>query len=360
MNRPKSPLSGASPDVPQLWITLAASLFAVAVTGVVAVAGYLPPRIFVAFAVIVAASVAGGFLLNRSGMRMGRPGTPLTVAYLALAALAISYVIYSAEEAQASIVAIYLVAFMFGVLTLDAWPLVGVAAFYWLCFLGAIIARQWLRPGSIDLHRAGFALVVYFMLLAWFTALGIYVGSLRRKLRDATGSMAAAMAELQNLARIDSLTGCYNRRHAMELFALEVKRAQRGRPLSVGLLDLDHFKDINDTYGHQAGDDALRTLAVAVQPLLRATDALARYGGEEFLLLLSQTPGADALGVCERVRKRIEDTRLDFLPKQRRITVSLGMAEHRNGDTLEQTLKRADAALYEAKRSGRNCVVAAP
>jgi diguanylate cyclase (GGDEF)-like protein len=361
MDRLPAPLPPASdePAFGRVALILAGCAFAVALTLVEAFAGYLPMRTALVFCAMVAAILAGSYALMRSGVDLNRSDPNLTVAFLVLAALALAYVMYGADEAPAAIIAIYLVAFMFGVMTLDARRLVAVAVFYWLCFCAIVALRVGLRPESIDPHRAAFGAVVYFMLLAWFTAMGIYVGSLRHKLQTASASMADALAELQDLARVDSLTGCYNRRYAMELLAVEVKRVHRGQPLTLGLLDLDRFKDVNDTHGHQAGDEALAGMARTVQPLLRATDILARYGGEEFLLVLSQTSSSEALLVCERIRKAVEELRLPFLGAGERMTVSIGVAQHRDGDAVEKTLQRADTALYEAKRRGRNCVLPA-
>jgi diguanylate cyclase (GGDEF)-like protein len=145
----------------------------------------------------------------------------------------------------------------------------------------------------------------------------------------------------------------------MELLAVEAKRAARGTVLSVGLLDLDHFKAVNDEFGHPCGDDVLRQFARTTRGMLRGTDFLARYGGEEFLIGLSQTRLAHAALVAERIRRAVEACEFPGLPPGRRVTVSIGVVEHRPPDTIEQTLARVDAALYEAKHQGRNRVVCA-
>jgi diguanylate cyclase (GGDEF)-like protein len=128
----------------------------------------------------------------------------------------------------------------------------------------------------------------------------------------------------------------------------------------VCLADLDDFKEINDRFGHAAGDEALKAFARAVQGGLRATDALARHGGEEFLIVLSQTSAAEAATVAERIRQLVEDLRTAALPREQGITVSIGVAEHRPPEPVGRTIERADAALYRAKEQGRNRVVCAP
>lgn len=345
--------------VERVLLAALASAFAVALVIVIAAAGYLPMWDAQIFGVIVLVLVALGYGLVRSGLNLKFANPNLTVPFMLCAALSISFVAYHADQARGAVFVLYLLAFMFGVMNLRIRSLIGVAIFYWVCILVMIMIRRWLQPELADLRREAFGLVVMFMLYAWFTAMGWYIDNLRGKLRDASEKMATALTDMEKLARIDALTGCYNRRYAMEVLAIESKRVERGAPLSVCLLDVDHFKRINDSYGHQTGDEVLKAMAHAVQPLLRATDMLARYGGEEFLLLLSQTRAAEAMLVCERVRKVVADLQLPVLPDDCRISISIGTAEHKPAIPVAKTLQRADMALYEAKGRGRNCVVSA-
>jgi diguanylate cyclase (GGDEF)-like protein len=166
-----------------------------------------------------------------------------------------------------------------------------------------------------------------------------------------------ALRIINELAIRDELTGTHNRRHLIELVEHEKERSARfGSPFCLCLLDIDYFKLINDTYGHSAGDTALRQFAAAVQCQIRESDAFGRYGGEEFLLMLPETALDEATVLAERVRANTE--RLDFagLPG-RAITVSIGIAEFRPHESVAQTIARADEALYLAKSNGRNRVV---
>ncbi len=158
----------------------------------------------------------------------------------------------------------------------------------------------------------------------------------------------AASAAMEGLARTDPLTGLLNRRGFQEIADREVIRARRtGEPLVVALLDLDHFKRFNDTRGHQAGDDLLAAAARSWTRELREVDVLARWGGEEFVILLPRCPDQVALNVLERVRSGT--------PQEQ--TCSVGYAEWRAGETLDDLTARADVALYEAKEAGRNRVM---
>lgn len=164
-----------------------------------------------------------------------------------------------------------------------------------------------------------------------------------------------------NLARLlttDHLTGVTNRAHFFEVAESEVARAERNsRALSLVMLDADHFKHINDTAGHQAGDEVLKRIADEAKALLRSSDIVARLGGEEFVLLLPSTTAGEAMLVAERLRAAVERALIDTVVGQLNATISLGVASLGNANpTLQTLLAAADHALYDAKQAGRNCV----
>ncbi|MDQ7038401.1 MAG: sensor domain-containing diguanylate cyclase [Aquificota bacterium] len=159
---------------------------------------------------------------------------------------------------------------------------------------------------------------------------------------------------LKELAERDHLTGVYNRRASEGLLNHELEKAKKYRkPLSVIMFDIDHFKKINDTYGHQTGDEVLRRLVNLVRKNLRKTDIIARWGGEEFIVLLPGTDLKNAVELAERLRRVVE--RADF-GKVGRVTVSFGVAGLKEADTVESIISRVDKAVYRAKRKGRNRV----
>lgn len=160
-------------------------------------------------------------------------------------------------------------------------------------------------------------------------------------------------------ASTDALTGCGNRVSMDSTIAREIKLATRNdTPLSIIMLDLDHFKAVNDMYGHQCGDYVLKNIVKETQNKLRETDLVFRYGGEEFLILLHRTDKDGAAIVAEQVRKCIEQLVLDFDKQYLNVTLSLGITSLTKDDTSESMIKRADEALYIAKNSGRNCIKA--
>lgn len=164
--------------------------------------------------------------------------------------------------------------------------------------------------------------------------------------------------QLVEQARTDFITGLSNRRYFFELANREMERSQRfGNPLSLLMFDVDHFKRVNDTYGHEIGDMVLKHIADACRDTLRKIDSAARIGGEEFAVLLPETNGDEALEVAERLRKTIERGHLALGIGKIRSTVSIGISSwHGDHDHFDAMLRRADKAMYRAKGDGRNCV----
>lgn len=206
--------------------------------------------------------------------------------------------------------------------------------------------------------------------LAVLAVLGLVIqartAALRRQRRwleslvdQRTQDLVKANAELERLASFDALTGLYNRRRFEEAATAEIDRARRyGRPFSLLLIDLDHFKQVNDTRGHNAGDAALRQAAQTLLSAVRTTDLVARYGGEELGVLLPETGAEEARQVAERIRHAIGGTPVSHEGDSFIITASLGGAQYAVADDgLARLVGRADAALYRAKQGGRNRVV---
>lgn len=162
--------------------------------------------------------------------------------------------------------------------------------------------------------------------------------------------------ELLRLAATDPLTGAFNRREFTSLAEQESLRSNRyNRPLSILMLDLDHFKRLNDTYGHGAGDKALQRFTTLCCNTLRTMDIFGRWGGEEFVALLPETDAEGAAVIAERLRKIVSQSILVYNDQKISFTVSIGITQYRPGETeIDAPLSRADAAVYDAKKAGRN------
>ena len=161
------------------------------------------------------------------------------------------------------------------------------------------------------------------------------------------------------MATKDVLTNSFNRRHFLNVLNKEIHRADRFvHPLTIILLDFDHLKHINDTFGHLAGDDALKTFADICRKNIREVDLLARFGGDEFVVLLPEADQDQARQIAERMRQELAQSPFEIGAKRILLTVSMGIASLLGDrDTVETLMHRADQALYAAKESGRNCIV---
>jgi two-component system, cell cycle response regulator len=164
--------------------------------------------------------------------------------------------------------------------------------------------------------------------------------------------------EIYRLTTIDGLTQIFNKRYFSEALAREIARATRyRRALSLVMFDLDHFKDVNDTHGHLAGDAVLKTLSMTIKSKIRTEDIFARYGGEEFSIILPEIDGHNAHQFAEKVRRIVETTEFRFEGTKIPVTISMGVATlDAEEPTAASLVKKADENLYQAKAAGRNCV----
>jgi diguanylate cyclase (GGDEF)-like protein len=197
---------------------------------------------------------------------------------------------------------------------------------------------------------------------------GAFGESVRALLEVLASHLAVSLAnagmvkQLEQLATTDGLTGLYNKRTMLELGAQKIEAAQRfGHPLSVLITDIDFFKKVNDTYGHDVGDEVIKGLGRILKETKRATDVVARFGGEEFVVLCDQTDAQGAHLLAERVREVLATTVFPTSIGPLSVTASIGVASWPQGDgSWEALFKAADEALYESKRGGRNRTTMAP
>lgn len=181
---------------------------------------------------------------------------------------------------------------------------------------------------------------------------------LEKEVKERTYELEQANKKLDVISRTDELTQLPNRRDMHKTIEKEVERANRfKKAFSIIFIDIDHFKDVNDTYGHAAGDAVLKSVASTLRSLLRKYDVLARYGGEEFLTLLPETELKDAAHVAERFRKQIENQTIFFGGQEIKVTITLGVAQFDSSQGAEKCIQLADKALYEGKEHGRNKVI---
>lgn len=278
------------------------------------------------------------------------------IAVAILLALVMGY--YLDERARTLTILLLLAACFFGIFKLarrEYLVLTGVAIVGYAVMLRLKYSAG--SPAGQDTSLALLNLSILVMILVWMALLGSYVAGLRIRLASARG-------RLQELASRDELTGLYNRRHLMDTLDQQQERSKRySEPFTLCILDLDHFKLINDQHGHSAGDEVLRGFAERVRSQLRKMDIIGRgevdstfgrYGGEEFLLLLPYAAGSSAASCMARLRKAVADAPFPTSVGNMTVTFSAGVAQHKPGESNASLIARADAALYRAKTSGRD------
>jgi diguanylate cyclase (GGDEF)-like protein len=249
---------------------------------------------------------------------------------------------------------------LFGFLSLTPRQTMGIG-FY--CVAGLLImlfTMGVMSPADFDLRQEAPVIVMAAGVLLLLAFAARKYSLLRQLTAQQKHQLQVKKAELYELATHDALTGLINRSHMQILLEQEVARQRRtGRPFCLALLDIDHFKRVNDAYGHQAGDEVLQGFAQSARTLLRETDVLARWGGEEFLVLLTDANPDQALGGVQRLRQQMASKALAQGVPELRVTFSAGLALHVLKRSTSNTINRADMALYEAKSQGRDCSVVA-
>jgi diguanylate cyclase len=266
--------------------------------------------------------------------------------------------IYLAPEVGLAFCFSFFLVFGFATLRTTAWQ----AATIWTFATIGLVAAILLAGRPIGLPTDSWAERVATLLLLVTSlgrciSMGLFAIAMREALYKRGKELKSAYERIEELAQLDELTGALNRRFVMKELDDELLRCTRSdQPCAVALIDLDWFKKINDTFGHPAGDEALRTFAITIFANIRGIDKFGRYGGEEFLLVMPDTPQDVASRTLNRLRELIAGLDWAAISPNMTVTLSAGVTSVRANDTTDTILSRADRALYHAKERGRNRV----
>ncbi len=300
--------------------------------------------------------------LIRSGLSARWHDPELSLLQIAWGSVAAMACYVAAPEMRASVLQAMCLIQIFGMVKIAPREclLAGAAAI--ACTVAAlpiVVAHENLSGGALQTELIKTALTC--AVLAQLTRMSRQFSVVRQQVAHDQTELTQAVERLREMSIRDPLTGLYNRRHLLERLAREHQRSVHlGRPLCVAMIDLDHFKRINDTHGHGVGDEVLVGFAQALGAVMRESDVTSRWGGEEFLVLLPDTGPGQASAALERLRKHLASRQLAADAPQLRVTLSAGIATYLPGETLEQAIERADRALYAAKSEGRDrCLLAA-
>jgi diguanylate cyclase (GGDEF)-like protein len=324
-------------------------------------AGSIPTTVAPAYVATGLLSVMFYLLLSETGFTERFKDHYFVVPQLCVSAAIMLAFAFLAPEVSGMFLCLLFLVFNFGSLrsTPRQSAIVWTAATLGVAALLLLTDKPIGLPHGNELER--FATMLMFTLtIGRCMFLGLFSSSMRQSLYQSGERLKEAYRRIEELAELDELTGSFNRRCIMRLLDEEVVRSARlNTPCSIALIDLDHFKRINDVYGHPTGDEVLRTFAITVFANIRAVDRFGRYGGEEFLLVLPDTAPESAAQTLDRLRTIIAELDWSAFSPGMRVTMSGGVATLRADEGSDTFLARADGALYAAKARGRNRVTSA-
>ncbi|TVO70727.1 MAG: GGDEF domain-containing protein [Sedimenticola selenatireducens] len=318
--------------------------------------GYLTMEYYLYFIGLMVLINALFFVLFKTGLNLRFSDPSLTSLQIVASTILTVQISYLVTDGRGILLLLYLTSHLFGVFRLSFRQFLLLDAFSIAAYglmLQLLIQN---RPETIDINLEILYWAALIIVLPSFALMGAYLNRLRERLNERNTHLNKALKKIQELAVTDELTGLHNRRSIMSELSKEWERTERsGNHFCIALMDLDLFKEINDTYGHHAGDTVLKRFASLVSKELRSPDSIGRYGGEEFLLIMPNTRIIEAKTVTERIREKVAGYTHDDIDQGLTIHVSIGIAEYQNQSTQE-LLKQADTALYESKNNGRNRV----
>ena len=299
------------------------------------------------------------FLIMRIGwnLRFAQPSLALPQALCAQTLITLAYAVSGpVHPSTLMLLASVLVFGMFEMNTANVWKLMA----YSICSIGLVMA--WSSYNDPFSYQPKLQLI-YFVLtttvLISISSLSLQLRGMRERLKVQKTELEEALKQIRQVATHDELTGLPNRRYLLALLAEHAARRDRGGPdFMVALADLDHFKNVNDTFGHRVGDEALACFAKQARMHLRSTDVVGRWGGEEFLIILPESPPGDPNVGIERLRGALAVTEISRSAPHIRIAFSTGITRFVSGAGVDDVIERADRALYLAKAGGRNQTVA--
>ncbi|MCB2226610.1 MAG: GGDEF domain-containing protein [Desulfarculaceae bacterium] len=316
------------------------------------------------FLILTAVDLTGrlAFLaLVATGLNLRFKEAGLTLPQILWATLCVLAAVYFVEHGRLVLLMFYLQVMLFAAFILRREGFILVTILAVLGYAGVIVALTAYHPQAVNQRLEWLQWLGFLLIMCSLSLVGAQLNKFLRRYHLQNRQLKDAMERIEELAITDELTKLFNRRYVIDILNEQMALAARGvSSFSVCYMDLDHFKVINDTLGHDAGDRVLQKTSELLTASLREVDRVARFGGEEFLAVLINSTVERSHDVAERLRRRIEQEAFPELDGDLRVTISIGVAEYQPNETVDDVLKRADQALYEAKRSGRNRTVSIP
>ncbi|KQC05952.1 MAG: hypothetical protein APR62_08870 [Smithella sp. SDB] len=341
----------------RFFVTFAVYILNISISYFAYLAGIVDLRALYGLGIIVLTINVVLFIVFRSDLNLRMSDPSLTTIQMCAAILVVMYAMYYGYKVQGLLFSMYILILLFGIFRLYTSQFLFISGFALLTYGIDIGLLKIFRPLDIDLKIELFKWFGLAVVLISVSFIGGNISSLRRELSVSRRKLQSSLTVIREMAIHDDLTGFFNRTHLMDLIETESNRSIRtGDVFSLAMIDIDKFKNINDTYGHQTGDYVLKTFASVLRSVLRKTDFCGRYGGEEFLVVLTQTDLQAAQIFAERIRDCVEKSLFPSLGPDSKVTVSIGLTAYKMQENIERTIARADEALYMAKNGGRNRV----
>jgi diguanylate cyclase (GGDEF)-like protein len=353
---------------PKQWLritrSLMSALFFVVCVGVIiycSCIGVMEPAYGALLGGLIALSCTGFYVALRSGwnLRFSDPSLTLPQILAALTWICGAYAI--TNEGHGGTLILFALVLVFGIFNMNA-RRARLSTWYAVVAMGLTMAYKSMTD---PVHYPAEIECMYFVFVAtvmpMISRLASELNKMRTNLKTQKRELQVAFERIQELATRDELTGLYNRRQITQVLGEHAARSDRGVvKFWVAVLDLDHFKRINDSHGHGVGDEVLRSFAKLAAEGLRDTDVIGRWGGEEFLVVMLAVPPHDPHSGLERLRVQLQHTQVSQSQPELRVSFSAGLAAYTERSAVQEAIERADRALYQAKAQGRNCTVLAP
>ncbi len=322
--------------------------------------GVMQPQEGAVLAGLIFVSCTGFYLAIRTGLnlRFADPSLTLPQIMAALTWICGAYAI--TNEGHGGTLILFALVLVFGIFNMNA-QRARISSLYAVAAMGATMVYKGLTdPEHYPVKIEWMYFVFVATVMPMISQLAAQLSRMRERLKDQKRELEQALERIQEMAIRDELTGLVNRRHITEVLGEHAARSRRGVvKFWVAMIDLDHFKRVNDTYGHPVGDEVLRGFASMASEILRETDVIGRWGGEEFLVVMLVVPPNDPIAGLNRLRARLSDAQISETVPDLRVTFSAGLAAFGPSDSIEQAVERADKALYQAKAEGRNRTIVA-
>ena len=353
---------------PKQWLRITRSLMSALVfvvcVGVIiycSCIGVMEPAYGALLGGLIALSCTGFYVALRSGwnLRFSDPSLTLPQILAALTWICGAYAI--TNEGHGGTLILFALVLVFGIFNMNA-RRARLSTWYAVVAMGLTMAYKSMTD---PVHYPAEIECMYFVFVAtvmpMISRLASELNKMQTNLKTQKRELQVAFERIQELATRDELTGLYNRRQITQVLGEHAARSDRGVvKFWVAVLDLDHFKRINDSHGHGVGDEVLRSFAKLAAEGLRDTDVIGRWGGEEFLVVMLAVPPHDPHSGLERLRVQLQHTQVSQSQPELRVSFSAGLAAYTERSAVQEAIERADRALYQAKAQGRNCTVLAP